>query len=106
MPRMPQYRAALFRRIRHWYASELSYDVVYDPVHRESNMYLLSLLAPFVARNKDAIADELHFSKLERKKFDYFAQGTVVGCRKCLKYYQKDEKAKKRKKQLKKLLKL
>ena len=105
-PRMPKYRAPLFRRVRNYYISELSRAVVNDPAHLEENMQLVALLAPFVAKHKDEIADELHFQKWERQKMDAFAEGTVDGCRRALKYHEQNERRKQRKQRLKKLLKL
>lgn len=105
-PRMPKYRAPLFRRVRNYYIHELSKAVVRDPAHREENMQLLAVLAPFVAKHKDEIANELHFQKWERQKLDAFAEGTVDGCRRALKYHEQNDRRKKRKQRLKKLLKL
>lgn len=105
-PRMPKYRAPLFRRVRNYYIHELSRAVVTQPQYREENMRLLEVLAPFVARHKDEIANELHFAKWERMKLDAFAEGTVDGCRRALKYHEQNARKQKRKQRLKKLLKL
>ncbi len=92
VPRMPQYRAALFRYIRNWYMHELSNEIVYRPELREGNMLLLQEMAPFVAECKDALAEELRIGKWERKKWDAFSLGTVEGCKKALRYHKKMEK--------------
>ena len=41
-PRLPQYRAAMFRNVRNWYMHELSNEIVYRPEMREGNMLLLA----------------------------------------------------------------
>lgn len=106
VPRMPQYRAALFRYIRNWYMHELSNEIVYKPELREGNLLLLQEMAPFVAECKDALAEELRINKWERKKWDAFSQGTVEGCKKTIRYHKKMEKAHARKRKWKSILKL
>lgn len=105
-PRLPQFRAPLFRNVRNWYIHELSNEIVYRPEMRESNMLLLSRLAPFVAEHKDALAEELHIEKLERKKWDAFALGTVDGCKKTVYYHNKMERVQARKNKWKRIFKL
>ena len=106
VPRLPQYRAALFRHIRNWYMHELSSEIVYKPELREGTMMLLYEMAPFVADCKDGLAEELHLDKWERKKWNAFSEGTVNGCRKTLYYHRKMEKSWARKRRWKKILKL
>lgn len=106
VPRLPQYRAAMFRHVRNWYMHELSNEIVYRPELREGNMLLLQELAPFVAECKDVLAEELHIDKWERKKWDAFSEGTVTGCRKALRYHKKMENVRARKRKWKKILKL
>ena len=105
-PRMPKFRAPLFRRVRNFYIHELARAVVNNPEQREENMQLLNLLAPFVAAHKDEIANELRLEKWERMKLDAFAEGTVDGCRRALKYHDRHANRQKRKQRLKKLLRL
>lgn len=106
VPRLPQYRAALFRHIRNWYMHELSNEIVYRPEYREGNMLLLQEMAPFVDSCKDELAEELHLDKWERKKWNAFAEGTVEGCKKVVYYHNKMNKTWARKKVWKKILKL
>lgn len=105
-PRLPQYKAPLFRRVRNYYCHELSRNVVKDTKNRELHLELLQLLAPFVAENKEDIYQILHMGRLERKKLDAFSQGTVLGCKKALFYHDLMGKREKRKKQLRHILKL
>lgn len=105
-PRMPQYRAPLFRYVRNWYMHELSYEIVYKPELREANLLLLKDMAAFVADCKDVLADELHIDKWERKKWDAFAEGTVEGCKKSYHYHRKMKQKQERKEKWKKHLKL
>lgn len=105
-PRLPQYRAPLFRRVRNYYCHELSRNVVNDPKNRELHLELLQLLAPFVAENKEDIYEILHVGKLERKKLDAFSQGTVQGCKKALFYHDRIRKREERKKRLRRILKI
>ncbi len=79
-PRMPQYKPALFRRVRNWYIHELCRDFKNSPQNDPISMKLLDILAPFVAEVKDDIADILNFEPLERRKLDAFARGTREGC--------------------------
>lgn len=104
VPRLPQYRAALFRHIRNWYIDELSNEIIYRPEYREGNMLLLHELAPFVAACKDDLAEELHIGKWEKKKWDAFSTGTVEGCRKAICYHNKMKKEQARKEKWKKVL--
>jgi glycosyltransferase involved in cell wall biosynthesis len=86
-PRMPQFKPALFRRVRNWYVHELCRDFRGHPENDPLNLKLLEILAPFVAKNKDEIADILNFEPLERKKLDAFAKGTREGCLESLEYH-------------------
>lgn len=104
--RLPTYRAALFCRFRNWYIKEISEEVVKHPDRRGESLKLLGEVAPFVARHKDEIADELHISKLERKKWDAFALGTVAGCRASLRYHKRMQRRQKTKARLRRWLKL
>lgn len=104
VPRLPQFRAAMFRHVRNWYIHELSNEIVYKPELREGNMLLLNELAPFVASCKDVLAAELHIDKWERKKWDSFSEGTVDGCKKAIRYHQKMERTRARKRKWKKFL--
>lgn len=79
-PRMPQFKPALFRRVRNWYVHELCRDFVNHPENDPLSFKLLEILAPFVARCKDDIAQILDFEPLERQKMDAFALGTREGC--------------------------
>ena len=106
VPRLPQYRAALFRHIRNWYMHELSNEIVYRPELRVGNMILLHEMAPFVASCKDELAEELSIDKWERRKWDAFSEGTIEGCKKTVYYHRKMEKARAQKKKWKKILKL
>ena len=106
VPRMPQYRAALFRHIRNWYMHELCIEIIYNSKRRAENMLLLNELAPLVASCKDALADELHLDKWERKKWDAFSEGTIEGCKRAFKYHCKFKKLQNAKWKWKKRLKL
>ena len=79
-PRMPQFKPALFRRVRNWYVHELCREFVNCPQNDPLSYRLLEILAPFVARCKDDIAQILDFEPLERQKMDAFARGTREGC--------------------------
>ena len=105
-PRLPQYRAAMFRHVRNWYIHELSNEVVFQPEMREGNMLLLAQLAPFVAECKDVLAEELHIDKWERKKWEAFSLGTVDGCKRAVRYHKKMERERARKNKWKKILNL
>ena len=105
-PRMPQYRAPLFRRVRNYYCHELSNSIVYNLEYRELNMELLQILAPFVAENKEDIYKILNIKGLERKKFDSFAEGTLEGCKKTLHYHSLMKKKEKNKKTIKKFFRI
>lgn len=106
VPRLPQYRAALFRHIRNWYMHELSNEIVYKPELREGTMHLLNIMAPFVANCKDGLAEELHLNKWERKKWNAFSEGTVQGCMRTVYYHKKMKKAQVRRSKWKNFLKI
>lgn len=103
-PRMPQFKPPLFRRVRNWYVHELCREFKYHPENNPANQVLLDILAPFVARHKDDIADILNFEKLERQKMDAFAKGTPEGCIESLEYHDRMWRRRDRKTKLKKRL--
>lgn len=105
-PRMPQYKPALFRRVRNWYVHELCRDFKNHPENDPLSYRLLETLAPFVAQTKDDIADILNFEPLERKKLDAFAKGTREGCLESLEYHDLMWKKRDSKGKFKKLLRL
>ena len=87
-PRMPQYRPQLFRRVRNWYIHELCIQLRDNPDDYLTNIDLLKTLAPFVARVKDDIIEDLKLEKLEIKKLNAFSEGTIDGCKRSLRYHQ------------------
>lgn len=105
-PRLPQYKPALFRRVRNWYIHELCREFKSNPKMNPANQVLLDILAPFVSKNKDDIADILHFEKLEKQKLAAFAKGTPNGCIESLHYHDLMWKRRNRKQKIKKMLKL
>ena len=87
-PLLPQYRDSLFYRIRRYFCHEVSSKILHDKENRELNMELLDLLSSFVRENRDSIYEACRFNRLERKKFDAFARGTVSGCWWCYFYHR------------------
>ncbi|WP_158295177.1 glycosyltransferase family 2 protein [Eggerthella lenta] len=104
-PRLPQYKAPLFRRVRNWYIHELCREFKYHPENEMENQALLETLAPFVEKNKDDIAQILHFEKMERKKLDAFAKGSREGCMESLRCHDLMWKKRNAKAKIKKKLK-
>ena len=102
-PRMPQYRAQLFRRIRWYYIHELCEMILQNPAQLDENRMLLDILAPFVAEVKDSLIPALGIHGLERKKIEAFAEGTIEGCRKSLRYHRMMKRVEKLKNLIKKL---
>ena len=105
-PRMPQYRAPLFRRVRNWYIHELCREFEWHPENNPANQVLLNILAPFVSHVKADISDILHLEKLEREKLDAFAEGTPESCLRALRYHDLMWKRRNRKTKIKKMFKL
>ena len=87
-PRLPQYRESMFYRIRRYYCHELSQRILHDKENRELNMELLAVLSSFIRENRDSIYSACHFTRLEKKKIDAFARGTVSGCWWCYYYHR------------------
>lgn len=79
-PLLPQFRDSLFYRIRRYFCHEVSLRILHDNENRELNMELLAVLSSFVRENRDSLYSACHFTRLEKKKFDAFARGTVGGC--------------------------
>ena len=87
-PILPQFRESLFFRIRRYFCHEVSYRILHDKENRELNMELLAVLSSFVRENWNSIFTACNFNRLEQKKFDAFAQGTVRGCWWCYFYHR------------------
>ncbi len=94
-PRLPQYRADLFSRIRKYYCHELSWEIVHNEENRALNWDCLEILSDFVKEEKELLYKQLNMSELERKKFDAFSMCSLEGCKLVLKYHNKLKKIKK-----------
>lgn len=104
--RMPEFCVPLFHRVWEYYISELSEEIIMKPEKREENLKLLKLMAPFVEKHMNEIADAMNMKKNGRLKMKYFSEGTIEGCKVSLKYHKKIVRCVKIKKIIKKVFKL
>lgn len=106
VPRMPRYKIVLHHDIRNWCIDEICREIAEKPERLESNMRLVSILAPFVNSCMEDLVQELKPAEWERKKWAAFAEGTAEGCRRAHRYHRKQDRAWIRKEKIKKLLRL